>query len=175
MSDFANEWHSWLALDEKWLPRLTASLSKIEIDGHLQKMNWSEQIEYLVPCWVEKLTELSQSSIKKVIKSKNAYIACNQKYNDKHSYTQFEKVTKFPDKKLQYLIVVLFLAGVSASTDELMEVFSFRDKYFFIKNYVKPLESIGFISKTNPDKPTASNQKYVITEKGRRFLTGQDF
>jgi ATP-dependent DNA helicase RecG len=67
------------------------------------------------------------------------------------------------------------MSGISVSIDDLIEVFSFKHKTFFRDNHIKPLESIGFITKTNPDKPTASNQKYVITEKGKRFLTGQEF
>jgi ATP-dependent DNA helicase RecG len=67
------------------------------------------------------------------------------------------------------------MLGVPFSIDELMTVFEYSHKGKFRDNYIKPLEAVGFISKTNPDKPTASNQKYVITEKGKRFLTGQDF
>jgi len=52
---------------------------------------------------------------------------------------------------------------------------SFRHKTYFRENYLKPLEAAGLLTKTNPDKPTASNQKYVITEKGKRFLTGQNY
>ena len=67
------------------------------------------------------------------------------------------------------------MTGSAISIDELMAIFEYRDKGKFRDNYIKPLESEGFITKTNPDKPTAPNQKYVITEEGKRFLTGHDF
>jgi predicted transcriptional regulator len=86
-----------------------------------------------------------------------------------------EKVTKLPDKKLQYLITILFVSGTPITKEDYIDIFSYRNIAFFRQNYLKPLESVGFITKTNPDKPTASNQKYVITEKGKRFLTGQEF
>ena len=86
-----------------------------------------------------------------------------------------EKGTKLQNKKLQYLIVILIMSGTSIATDDFIDIFSFRDRRFFVRNYLKPLESIGFIKKTNPDKPTASNQKYLITEEGKRYLTGKDF
>jgi len=207
MSDFAKEWHNWLELDEKWLPKLTESLKNIEIDGHLQKMTWEEQISYLVPSWFEKVTKLALSSskkgtklslspIKKVTKSQDVYFNDNQhvEYIDLPSSIEkgtklalsssekgikllpssSEKVTKLLPKKLHYLVVILLMVGASLSVEELMGIFDYRDKSKFRQNYLMLLESNGLIKKTNPDKPTASNQKYLITEKGKRFLAAKD-
>jgi ATP-dependent DNA helicase RecG len=66
------------------------------------------------------------------------------------------------------------MLGTPFSIDELMEIFDYRDRGKFRQNYLKPLETVGFIRKTNPDKPTASNQKYLLTEKGKMFLTDSD-
>jgi hypothetical protein len=186
MSGFTQEWYRWLELDEKWLPKLTESLKNIEIDGQVQKMSWEEQIEYLVPGWIEKVTKLAPSWVKKVTKSEKQNSTDNQEIANTNSPSpsekvtklipdSIEKVTKLPDKKLQYLIVILLMSGQPIATDDFIEIFLFRDRRFFVRNYIKPLESVGFITKTNPDKPTASNQRYVITEKGKRFLTGQEF
>jgi predicted HTH transcriptional regulator len=158
-------------LDNKWLPKLTESLKNIEIDGQLQKMDWNGQISYLVPSWIEKITK----SNKKVTKSKEDNSIDNQSNNKNDSLSQVEKVTKLPNKRLQYLIAILLLSGDSITIDEYVDVFAFRDRSFFRRSYINPLETAGFIQKTNPDKPTASNQKYLITEKGKRFLTGRDF
>ena len=193
MSDFADEWFKWLELDEKWRPKLTESLENIEIDGQLHKMSWEEQISCLATSWVEKVTKLdkknSLSSLEKLTKSKKSEFAECQHNNKTDSLSpnekvtksdegkrlsSIEKVTKLPSKKFQYYIVILLLSGNSISIDDLIEIFSFRDRSFFRKNYLKPLESVGFIRKTNPEKPTASNQKYLITEQGKRFLTGKD-
>ena len=144
-----------------------------------------EQIEYLVPSWIEKATKLSLSWVKKVTKSESLYYSDIQNNDDdyrlspnekvtKLSPSLYEKVTKLPSKKLWYVITILMMSGISVTIDDLIEIFSFKHKTFFRQNYIKPLEAIGFIAKTNPEKPTASNQKYLITEKGKRFLTGQD-
>ena len=85
-----------------------------------------------------------------------------------------EKPTKLPNKKLKYIIDILLFSASPISIDELMEFLEYKHKDTFRQNYIKPMESVGFIRKTNPDKPTASNQKYLITEQGKRFLTGKD-
>ena len=72
---------------------------------------------------------------------------------------------------MRYIIVILFMLGAPLSIDELMELFEYKHKDTFRQNYIKPLEGAGLITKTNPDKPTASNQKYLITDKGKQFLT----
>ena len=36
-----------------------------------------------------------------------------------------------------------------------------------------PFIYIGFMQQTNPDKPTSLNQKNLITEQGKRFLTAK--
>jgi len=190
MADFTDEWFKWLDLDEKWRPKLTESLKNIEIDGQLHNMNWEEQISCLTSSWIEKVNELdkknSLSSLEKLTKSEKYELAecqCDNKTNslspnekvtksdEGKRLSLIEKVTKLPSKKNQYYIVILLFSGNPISIDDLIEIFSFRDRSFFRKNYLKPLEAIFFIRKTNPEKPTASNQKYLITEQGKRFLT----
>jgi len=194
MADSVLKWHQWLVLDEKWLPKLTESLKNIEIDGNLQKMSWDEQLEYLVPDWIEKVTKLygekGTSRNEKGYKSENLYNAEYQQYDytkdtssnekgyksdEENRPSPNEKVTKLSNKKIRYIIVILLMLGSPLSVEELMALFEYNNKGKFRDNYLKPLESAGLLTKTNPDKPTASNQKYVITEKGKRFLTGQNF
>jgi ATP-dependent DNA helicase RecG len=171
MSGFTYEWFAWLNLDKKWLSKVSESLKNIEIDGQLQRMSWEEQIAYLLPNWIEKVTK----SKKKVTKLKEINTIDNQKESKLESPSSIEKVTKLQNKRLQYFIVILMMSGTPVATDDFIDVFLFRDRRFFVRNYLKPMEISGFIQKTNPAKPTASNQKYLITEKGKRFLTGQDF
>jgi len=208
MSDFADEWFKWLEVDEKWLPKLIESLKNIEIDGHLHKMSWDEQVPILASKWIEvsgklkvlktsgnngkptKLTEeKALSSKEKGTKSEKYIISENQTYNNNKALSseekstksdienrpsQIEKPTKLLNKKLKYLVDILLMSAAPISIDELMEFLEYRDKGKFRQNYINPLESVGFIRKTNPEKPTASNQKYLITEEGKRFLTGKD-
>jgi predicted transcriptional regulator len=190
MSNFANQWFDWLELDAKWLPQLTTSLQGIEIDGKLQSMDWDEQVAYLVDCWIEKGDELKilkanaskekgTSLSQKGHKSENDITADNQ-YTTTSKGTSpnvkgYKSVDDLPNKRMRYLIIVLLMLGAPLSVDDLMLLFGYNHKGKFRDNYIKPLESVGFITKTNPDKPTASNQKYQITENGKRFLTGQSF
>jgi ATP-dependent DNA helicase RecG len=141
----------------------------------------------------EKVTKSDEkkapSPIKKGTKSEKCEIIENQFYNNDKILSLHEKVTKsdeenrpssnekptkLPNKKLQYLIDILLMLGTPLSIDELMDFFEYKHKDTFRQNYIKPLESVGFIRKTNPEKPTASNQKYLITEQGKHFLTGKE-
>ena len=193
MAGFAKEWSAWLELNEKWLPKLTESLKNIEIEGNLQIMTWNQQVEYLIQSWNEKGTKLE----KKGTKSEKSHCSDiqNNKSNDqlnpnekgtKSESSPYEKTTnaepdlydksnKLKNKRLNYLIITLFMTGIPMPIDQLMLIFEYNNKSKFRDSYIKPLEVAGLITKTNPDKPTASNQKYLITEKGKRFLTGQDF
>ncbi len=47
-----------------------------------------------------------------------------------------------------------------------MEVFDRKDR----TKYIKPLLDVGYIEISNPENPTAANQKYIITAKGRLEL-----
>jgi len=78
-----------------------------------------------------------------------------------------------PDKRLQYIVKILLVSGTPISRDELTDIFSYQNLAYFRQNYLKPLETSGFIKRTNPEKPTVSNQKYVLTEQGKRFLTAK--
>ena len=68
------------------------------------------------------------------------------------------------------MITILLMSGTPVSIDDIIEIFTFRHKTYFRDNYIKPLEAMGLITKTNPEKPTAPNQKYRITENGKQFL-----
>jgi ATP-dependent DNA helicase RecG len=41
-------------------------------------------------------------------------------------------------------------------------------------NYLKPLEQVQWILRTNPGTPFAPDQKYRLTEKGKAFLGGMN-
>jgi len=200
MSDFTDEWFKWLDLDEKWRSKLTESLKNIEIDGQLHKMSREDRISCLATSWIEKVTKLDKKVTKlnkkevsrpdeKSIKSEKTNIAVNQYNNNSKALSQdvngaksnkekrlswIEKVTKLPSKKLQYFIEILFLTGNPTSVDDFVDILSFNHRTYFNEKYLKPLYILGFIQRTNPEKPTSPNQKYLITEKGKRFLTGKD-
>ncbi len=55
----------------------------------------------------------------------------------------------------------------------LLLAFNYKNEKAFRDSYVKPLRSMGFIALTNEEKPTDPENKYVITEQGKAFLSGQ--
>jgi ATP-dependent DNA helicase RecG len=201
MSDFADKWFRWLELDKKWRERLTESLARIEINGELHKMNFEELVSCLALSWIEKMTKLAKKVTKledktASTKKDNRIKYDNNEFADNHNdiaigistitengirpqkenrLSSIEKVTKLPNKRLKYYIIILFLVGMPVSIEDLIEVLSFNHRTYFNENYIKPLLQLGFIRKTIPDKPNAPNQKYLITEQGKRFLTGQEF
>jgi len=117
----------------------------------------------LAPSWIEKGT-----------KSDFIKTSKNQSDNIKEALSREEKSTKSLPKKLHYIVVILLMLGTPLSIDELMDIFDYRDRGKFRQNYIKPMETFGFVRKTNPEKPNASNQKYQITEQGKRFLIGKN-
>jgi predicted HTH transcriptional regulator len=116
-----------------------------------------------------------QSNISDNQKFNNNYVPSSGEIRTKSGLNPIEKITMLPDKKLQYIIKILFVSGAPISRDELTDIFVYKNLAFFRQNYLRPLETTGFIKRTNPEKPTASNQKYVITEKGKQFLTEYKF
>jgi len=148
-------------------------------------MTVDELISCLSISWIEKITKFVPSTSKNRTKLKEINTSDNHKHKDnqvssssgngtKLTLSRIEKITMLPDKKLQYIITILLISGTPISRDELTDIFSYQNVAYFRQNYLKPLETTGFIKRTNPEKPTISNQKYLITEQGKRFLTGRD-
>ena len=54
---------------------------------------------------------------------------------------------------------------------EILNALGYNDPYYFKKTFINPLIQAGIISMTIPDKPTSSNQKYVLTDKGVKLLS----
>ena len=59
---------------------------------------------------------------------------------------------------------------VPKSMTELQEKFGFSNKTYFKRKTLDPLIDAGLVVMTNPVNPTASNQKYVISQHGFRLL-----
>ena len=56
------------------------------------------------------------------------------------------------------------------SREELMSLFSLKDRKYFMTMYIKPALNAGYIEMTVPEKPRSSKQKYMITKKGKELL-----
>ena len=55
-----------------------------------------------------------------------------------------------------------------------MMAVGYANKKTFRDNYIKPLEQLQWIEKTNPQNPTAPDQKYKLTLIGEMFLDNQE-
>ena len=53
---------------------------------------------------------------------------------------------------------------------EVREALGLSDATYFKKNYIDPLIATGYLALTIPDKPTSSQQRYCLTEKGYLLL-----
>ncbi|OQY05657.1 MAG: hypothetical protein B6I25_05375 [Planctomycetales bacterium 4572_13] len=60
------------------------------------------------------------------------------------------------------------------SRRQLQEKLGLKDREHFRKSYLQPALDEGLIAMCNPDKPRAANQKYSITEKGKRVVKTQN-
>jgi ATP-dependent DNA helicase RecG len=121
--------------------------------------------DYLVPSWTKKGIQLHP-----------LYWPDNQVYDKGDiemipSWTQ--KSTHLLRKKAWYLIGILSLCSAPIKFQRMLEAFNYKNEKTFRDNYIKPLRNVGFITMTIPEKPTDPENKYVITEEGKSFLSGQ--
>lgn len=85
----------------------------------------------------------------------------------------WDKAKKTPDKSLmcQYTIESIEYLNVNPSTiKEITDFINYNDCTEFRRKILKPLISLGYVSMTNPDKPTSSKQKYTLTDYGRELF-----
>lgn len=61
---------------------------------------------------------------------------------------------------------IIDLCDVPRRLSEILQALGVSSRGYFKERHLNPLIKAGIIAMTNPDKPRASNQKYVITESG---------
>ncbi|TDD99385.1 Fic family protein [Flavobacterium cellulosilyticum] len=142
------------------------SLSKIYIEQELAKASWETCLLHLVPSWTQKGTKLSNLDW-----SRNQSI---DKDTIKKVPSWSQKSTELIHKKIRYIIAILSLIGESMTLEDIMTAVGYANKKTFWDNYVKPLEQLQWIEKTNPQNPTAPDQKYKLTLIGKMFLGNQE-
>ncbi|MEI7527081.1 MAG: hypothetical protein WCJ95_22215, partial [Mariniphaga sp.] len=165
LSKFRNEWIQWLEIDGNMDEHLAIGLENIALPPSLMKASWEEVLLHLIPSWTIKGTLLNSLDWPK-----------NQVYKKDEikkvpSWTQ--KGTQLLRKKVWYLIGILSLCSEPVKQKMLLEAFGYKNEKTFRDNYIKPLREVGFITRTSPDKQTDPENKYVITEQGKSFLSGQ--
>lgn len=77
-------------------------------------------------------------------------------------------------KKANLLLKVLIGLVGEMKLEEAMMFGGFESKESFRENYIKILRNNNLITLTIPDNINDPNQKYIITEKGKRLIGGLD-
>lgn len=131
----------------------------------LNNADWKAVILYLVPSWSRKGAKLDPLDWPK----KQAF----EEDDIKKVPSWSQKGAELLHKKTSYLIRILLLTLQPISLDKLMTWMEYSKKQTFRENYLLPLQQVAFIKMTKPDTPNAPDQKYVITENGKQFLTGR--
>lgn len=156
---------AWFVFNEDIASWLQDGLLLCRLDPSLADASWTDLILYLVPSWTEKGTQLQPLDWPK-----------NQVFREeevKKVPSWAEKGTELLHKKTSYLIRILLFTLKPIALEQLLAWIEYSNKNTFRQNYLLPLQKVGFIKMTKPDQPNAKDQKYVITENGKLFLTGR--
>jgi ATP-dependent DNA helicase RecG len=165
LSKFTEKWNKWLGLNGDFTPHFSAGFSNIALPAALSNASWSEVLLYLVPSWHKigtQLKELDWPENQTFLKEEIELVP-----------SWSEKGTELLRKKAWYLISILSLCSEPIKFQDLLLAFNYKNEKSFRDYYIKPLRTRGFIALTNEDKPTDPENKYIITEQGKAFLTGQ--
>ncbi|MBL7967546.1 MAG: putative DNA binding domain-containing protein [Prolixibacteraceae bacterium] len=165
LAKFAEKWNKWLELKEDFSAHFSSGLANIALPAALSNASWEELLLYLVPSWNKIGTQL------KVLDWPDNQIFLKDEIEDVPSWS--EKGTELLRKKVWYLIGILSLCTEPVRFQDLLLAFNYKNEKAFRDSYVKPLRSMGFITLTNEEKPTDPENKYVITEQGKAFLSCQ--
>jgi len=166
MQHYQRELCDWFDLSEESSALLADRLTLLQLDPALNGYDWPALILYLVPSWNENGVKLALLNWPK------------KQHLSEVSITKVpgwsEKGTKLLHKKVAYLIKILLLATKPLSLTELMAHIHYSNRSTFRKNYLEPLLDVEFIQRTEQDNISSPGQKYVITQLGKRFLTGKN-
>ncbi len=201
LQDFTKQFQQWLGLPDDAFPHLQKGLGVVALPSSLKNLSWENLLLHLAPAWHQKGAEFPElkwpekqlfekeisksqeaiptsevsSSTKKGIKLSSNNISDYQvlmsEYFKKVS-SSTEKGAKLMAKRSHNLVSILALTTIPISRDEMMHFMSYGNRVSFSELYLKPLLQCEFIDRTVKDKPRASNQQYIITEKGKAFLGG---
>lgn len=67
-------------------------------------------------------------------------------------------------------IILQHCAVAEMKLDDLLDLIGFKRHADTIKRYIVPLEKIGWLEKTIPDKPTSPKQKYRLSQKAIEIM-----
>lgn len=165
LSKFSENWNKWLDLNGDFSAHLSAGFSNMALPTALSEASWSDIILYLVPSWHEIGTQLVE------LNWPDNQLYTKEDIEKVPSWT--EKGTELLRKKSWYLIGILSLCTEPIKFQDILLAFDYKNEKTFRNNYIKPLRARKFITLTNEAKPTDPENKYMITDQGKAFLTGQ--
>jgi len=76
-----------------------------------------------------------------------------------------EQVTKQVKKLL------MNMGDEKYTANELMELSELKHRPTFLYDYLQPAIKLGLIKMTIPDKPNSRKQRYILTEKGKKYIS----
>ena len=83
-----------------------------------------------------------------------------------------EKGVELFDKRTMTIFRILLSCLTPQTIDEIQFKVQFGSRNKLRELYLNSLRNEGLIEYTIKDKPNSPNQRYITTEKGRRFLGG---
>lgn len=120
---------------------------------------------------------LGWSWSKKGVELENLRIKINNELLENPSFEGWswaEKGVELFDKRTMNLIKILLLCLTPKNIEDIQNLIEFNSRNKLREIYINPLRVACLLEYTIKDKPNSSNQKYVITEKGKDFLGGFD-
>ena len=97
---------------------------------------------------------------------KNRFLHINYKENEQVAIS--DRPSDRPSD--QALLIMKILIDGPKSREDIMKMVDLNHIPTFRKNYLHDALENGWIERTIPDKPTASNQQYRLTDKGVEYM-----
>lgn len=165
LGKFTNEWIAWLDLPQESSVHLNKGLQNVPLSAELSKENWPTILLHLVPSWFKKGTNLA------ILDWPKNQLFAEEELKKISGWS--ENGTRWLHKKVRYILAILSCCAEPISLSDLMQYLDYKNRKTFRDNYLKPLEQLQWIARTNPDTPFSPDQKYQLTEIGKEFLGGK--
>lgn len=136
---------------------------QIPLPTALNKADWETVLLRLVSSWAQNGAKLDQLDWPK------KQVFTESEIKKVPSWTQ--NGAKLLHRKTSYLIRILLLTIEPITLEDLMRRMNYSKRQTFRENYLLPLQEVGFVNMTLPETPSSPNQKYILTEKGKQYLT----
>lgn len=163
LHDYQKELVAMFNFSDEISDYLKRSLMQIPLPTALNKADWETVLLRLVSSWTQNGAKLDQLDWPK------KQVFTESEIKKVPSWTQ--NGAKLLHRKTSYLIRILLLTIEPITLEDLMGRMNYSKRQTFRENYLLPLQEVGFVNMTLPETPSSPNQKYILTEKGKQYLT----